>query len=129
MYHRSLIFAAFLLLVSCGNDRNSDIKMVSNVPIKASAMQIEFADTAEPSDEYLAEIYNRSCNSCHSVDGAGAPLTGHIAEWERRISLRGESGLLQSTINGLDGMPAMGMCADCSPADFEALIKYMKSAK
>lgn len=86
---------------------------------------IALADSAVPKDDELAAIYERSCRSCHSVHGLGAPLTAHKADWKARLETRGAAGLLESTKNGLNTMPAMGLCNDCSDADFEALIAFM----
>ncbi len=125
MLRTSTIAVLGLLLTACSNEAVVEQVAVSAEPLQASAAQIEYAEFAEPSDIYLAEIYNRSCTSCHSVDGAGAPLTGHSEEWNRRLTLRGERGLLASTLKGSEGMPAMGMCADCSEDDFQSLINFM----
>lgn len=112
-------------LAACSGDSEPK-KMTGTVQmLKPSAMQVAYAEDAEPADARLAEIYGRSCISCHSVDGAGAPLSGHTQEWARRNAARGMSGLVASTVNGRETMPAMGMCADCTGEDFEALINFM----
>ena len=124
--------AAIILLAACGQPEPTTterVERVSNIPLVPTEAQIDYADLAEPSDAALAELYNRSCISCHSVDGAGAPLTGHTEEWERRLSIRGMSGLLESTVNGRGAMTAKGMCMDCTDEDFLALINYMAEAE
>lgn len=95
---------------------------VSLVPTQAD---IDYADMAIPSNKDLAGLYERSCISCHSVDGAGAPLTGHKADWDARLAASGMDGLLKVTKAGKATMPAMGMCMDCTDEDFVALITYM----
>lgn len=78
----------------------------------------------EPADPALAEVYNRSCRSCHAQGAAQAPLTGDATAWGPRLD-QGMETLLNHTINGYQGMPPMGMCFDCSEVQFEALIRFM----
>lgn len=129
MLRYNVFACAVIFLAACTGDKAVEVPRAPSGPIAPSQAQIDYAEFAEPDDAYLAEIYNRSCISCHSVDGAGAPLTGHSIEWNRRMKLRGEDGLMASTVNGLEGMPAMGMCADCSEDDFKILISFMMTEK
>ena len=116
------------VLAACSPTKSDNAKtkvqkqVVSLAPTQAD---IDYADEASPSDAALADLYNRSCISCHSVEGAGAPLTGHKADWDARLSARGMEGLLKSTKEGKATMSAMGMCMDCTDEDFTQLIKYM----
>jgi cytochrome c5 len=82
---------------------------------------------AQPADAALAEIYNRSCRSCHATGASKAPLTTDVAGWQPRLA-KGMDTLLDHTINGFQGMPPMGMCFDCDEAQFEALILFMAGA-
>ncbi len=38
-----------------------------------------------PADAALAETYDRSCRSCHTIAATGAPLTGDQAAWASRL--------------------------------------------
>ena len=67
------------------------------------------------------------CLTCHSIKGMNAPVTGHVADWDARRAERGDEGLLKSTVVGYRGMPARGLCPDCSEEDFKALIAFMSS--
>jgi len=80
----------------------------------------------QPQDQQLAEIYNRSCKNCHTIAGTGAPLTGDAATWQTKMD-KGMHTLLDNVINGFGGMPPFGMCMDCEPEQFEALIQFMAS--
>ncbi len=77
-----------------------------------------------PADAELAEIYNRSCRSCHTIAATGAPLTGDSEGWEERIA-RGLDVMLESVISGSGGMPPFGMCMECDAVQFEDLILFM----
>ena len=72
----------------------------------------------------LQAVYARSCATCHAVPATGAPQTGDAAAWAPRIA-KGEDTLLEHTINGFNAMPPMGACADCSEAQYRALIGHM----
>jgi cytochrome c5 len=88
------------------------------------AKLLEQAATLTPSDARLASMYTQSCKLCHTTQGSLAPLTGDRAAWNDRWQ-KGMPALLQSVVIGLNGMPPGGQCFACSPADYEALIKFM----
>lgn len=70
------------------------------------------------------EVYDASCTSCHAAGVGGAPLLSDRAGWSTRRA-KGKQTLYQSVINGLNLMPPMGACADCSEAEIEAAVDYI----
>lgn len=82
------------------------------------------SQSLQPANTQLASIYNRSCKNCHTQNATGAPLTGDSTTWGPRLD-KGMDQLLDSVINGFGGMPPLGLCMDCEPEQFEALIKFM----
>ncbi len=68
--------------------------------------------------------YQKSCFACHSTGAAGAPLAHDAAAWQPRMA-KGMPALVQSVKKGLNAMPPTGMCADCTDADYTALIEFM----
>ena len=82
------------------------------------------AATAMPADPALAQVYDSSCRLCHANPASGAPLTGDRAAWSPRIA-QGVDTLLDHSINGYNGMPPMGLCMQCSEAQFVVLIGFM----
>ena len=72
--------------------------------------------------------YNRSCIACHSSGVAGAPRAFNADDWAPRLA-KGMPTLLQNTVNGVNAMPAKGLCPTCSEDDFAALIHYMSTPK
>lgn len=70
------------------------------------------------------EIYQSKCSTCHTSGAAGAPKLGDAAAWEPRIA-KGMDTLHANAINGFLGMPAKGLCGDCSDAELEATVDYM----
>jgi cytochrome c5 len=76
-------------------------------------------------DRPVAEIYPRTCGVCHAAAVAGAPKFGDTAAWKARIDAKGMDALVKSVSTGLNAMPPKGMCMDCTPAEYKALIEYM----
>ncbi|WP_338849115.1 c-type cytochrome [Massilia sp. W12] len=114
---RSLAFcalagAALLGLAACSGN------------LEPSDKDIRRAETLRPKAAALAERYERSCITCHARPGTGAPLSGHAAAWKKPLQ-KGMPQLLQSAKQGINAMPAMGMCQDCSDAELEQLIRFM----
>jgi cytochrome c5 len=56
---------------------------------------------------------------------AGAPKAHDEAMWKPRVDAKGIDGLLNSVNNGLNAMPPKGMCMDCTPGEYKALIEFM----
>lgn len=80
-----------------------------------------------PTNTALAQLYGASCKQCHANPAAGAPLTGDTLAWEPRLA-KGMDTLLDHSINGFQGMPPLGLCMQCTEADFRALIEFMAAA-
>lgn len=108
-----LLVALTFTVVGCAPEQDS----------KTAAAEVASRDL-QPADGQLAEIYNRSCRSCHTVAATGSPLTGDATAWQPRMD-KGIDALLDSVINGFGGMPPFGLCMDCSAEEFKALILFM----
>ena len=89
-----------------------------------AAATVAVSAHAEPN----MDKYNKSCAMCHEQGVAGAPKTGDAAAWAPRVE-KGMDVLLGSVKNGLNAMPPMGMCMDCTDDEFKGLITYMSTAK
>lgn len=116
--NRSLGLAALLVsgfLVGCGGDSGSS----NSAPPQPMLM---------PSDPDVAATYQQTCKSCHGAGYAGAPKTGDKAAWEPRMA-KGMDVLVENTINGINGMPPLGTCMDCSAEEFEPLIRFMATGE
>lgn len=116
---------AIAVTVTCLIGCSEGEKVLEQAAVIPTAENIALAEEILPADVHTAEIYERSCKSCHSLVDAKAPLTGHKADWDIRIAEKGMDGLVSSARNGFKNMPAMGFCADCSDEDFRALITFM----
>ncbi len=80
---------------------------------------------AQNSDGFEVErVYMQSCWACHNSGAAGAPKVGTAADWAPRIE-KGMDTLLQNAINGVNAMPAKGLCFTCTDDDLRDLVQYM----
>ncbi|MFT4711828.1 MAG: cytochrome c5 [Candidatus Azotimanducaceae bacterium] len=72
-----------------------------------------------------ADIYGKSCSTCHAIGLAGAPKLGDVASWAPRVA-KGMDTLYESVFNGLPpGMPVKGLCFTCSDDELKAVVDYM----
>mgnify|MGYP001814290742 CR=1 FL=1 len=94
----------------------------------AGSYSVAAASALVPADKALADIYNRSCRSCHTIKATGAPLTGDTRAWAERMD-KGMGVLVDNVVNGFGGMPPFGLCMDCDADQFEALIVFMAEGK
>ena len=90
----------------------------------APAPTPEQAALLRPSDPHLSELYVTSCKACHTIAESGAPMVHDAAAWAPRWK-QGLPVLVDHSIQGFNAMPAGGQCATCTPADLEALIRFM----
>jgi cytochrome c5 len=70
------------------------------------------------------EIYNAKCFVCHAQGVANAPKFGDAATWKPRAD-KGMEALLATAKSGINAMPPMGTCMDCSDNEMKAVIQYM----
>lgn len=108
---QSAILATCLTLAGC--DRGPDAATIAS-----------YADSAMPADPVLADIYQRSCQACHSRGTSDAPLVGDEKAWQPRLE-QGMETLLTHVVEGYGGMPPYGLCMDCNADEFEQLIRFM----
>ncbi|CAG0897053.1 unnamed protein product [Darwinula stevensoni] len=69
-------------------------------------------------------IVESSCMACHGANGPG-PTVGNKAAWATRLT-KGEEGLYQSGLKGINAMPPKGGFAG-SDEEFKAAVDYMVS--
>ncbi|MEP0216790.1 MAG: c-type cytochrome [Parasphingorhabdus sp.] len=124
-----LIYGLILATTACsGENGKSDAGQTQtskNETITATAEDIALAQTLVPDDPALAAKYDRSCRTCHSLVDAKAPLTGHVPDWRVRLDGKASEIVLANIKNGLNAMPPMGLCNDCSDDELIALTDFM----
>lgn len=134
-----LVAAALLLVLGiagCGSESN-EVKLTAE---QEKAMTERLAPAGEvvlekdvPAAPVAAassgprsgeEIYNTKCAACHGTGAAGAPKLGSAADWESRVA-QGIDTLYTHAIQGIRGMPAKGLCMDCSDEELHAAVDHM----
>ncbi|HQV23151.1 MAG: cytochrome c5 family protein [Moraxellaceae bacterium] len=106
--HKVLFLSLSVLVLSaCGN--------------KASLQPITLSEQQQ-------QLFEQSCKTCHANPANPAPQVGDKAAWDKRLE-QGLPTLVQHAIQGFNAMPAGGLCATCTPPDFEAMITYMATAQ
>lgn len=89
-----------------------------------AAVAAATADEAIKASRAPDAILNQYCNVCHLTGWNGAPLQGDANDWQPRVSA-GFDSLLKNVKQGLNSMPPMGTCQDCTDEELEAAIRKM----
>ena len=116
------------------------LKVVRSPLVKASMLIVSLAfassisadvNTGEPlqlaqlTADFNAETtYMMSCFACHNSGAGGAPKLDDPADWTARME-KGMEGVMANVINGVNAMPAKGLCFNCTNEDLQALVDYM----
>ena len=87
---------------------------------QATAMNVAAVGGARSAES----IYTTGCAACHDAGVAGAPMMGNKAQWEPRQA-KGYEMLVNNAYNGINGMPAKGLCADCTKEEIRIAVQYM----
>ncbi len=128
----SLLAAAGLgMMVSVGvfsADMNEEIserlKPVGEVCMSGEDCAAAPVAAASSGPRTGAEVYETKCVTCHATGAAGAPKFGDVGAWAPRID-KGIDTLYTHAINGFNGMPAKGLCMDCSDDEIHAAVDHM----
>ena len=79
---------------------------------------------SEPQIEPGQKVYQRYCSVCHAQGIAGAPKTGDLKAWQKRMA-QGWPVVMKHALQGYKGMPAKGHCMKCTEQDIRESIEYM----
>ena len=125
------IITLALLLFFCG--KKSDEMMESRlsrsvaVCLEGESCGQAITLTAGDASRSAEEIYSTGCAACHTSGVAGSPILGNQAQWAPRQA-KGYEMLVYNTWNGINGMPAKGLCADCTKKEISIAVQYMLDA-
>ncbi len=107
-----------------------------SAPVAVVAAVVE--EAVEEAVEMVAEVaavdsgfdaaakYQQSCFACHGTGAAGAPKLDDKVAWDN-IMAKGMDAVMVNVMNGINVMPAKGLCFDCSEDDLMAIVAYMSS--
>ncbi|MBL4797098.1 MAG: cytochrome c5 family protein [Oleispira sp.] len=93
-----------------------------------SALLLCSSYTSWAVDPFTVELYESSCTICHGSGIGDAPKSFDVSVWSERLA-KGNDVLLANIVRGINGMPPLGMCSDCTKQDFVDLIDYMSTEK
>ena len=121
----------------------SFLNVVNSLVVKASLLIVSLVfagsisadvDTGEPlqlaqltPDFNVEATYMQSCFACHNSGAGGAPKLDNADDWNSRME-KGMEGVMANVINGVNAMPAKGLCFNCTNEDLQALVEYMYSS-
>ena len=117
-----LLLCACVWLAACGGEAGTP-----EAAAPKAAASWEGGEASAKTHRSGEAIYKRYCFSCHAAGVAGAPKTGDAEAWTPRVD-KGWDALLRSTVDGMVGMPAMGLCFDCSEEELVDAIGHMSGA-
>ncbi len=130
-FHSALLFFAAVLMTACG-DSSGQVSGSTTAAGSAAAGADVAGQQAQPQPASGAidlaageQTYGRFCFSCHAAGVAGAPKLGNAEDWGPRVA-KGLDALLSASIEGIPpGMPARGLCMNCSDDDLRNTIAWM----
>jgi cytochrome c5 len=100
------------------------LKPVGEVCVEGDSDCASAVASASSGPKEPADIYKTSCAGCHDTGAGGAPKVGDKAAWAARIA-QGSDTLHKHAIEGLNAMPAMGLCMSCSEDEIKATVDLM----
>ena len=100
-------------------NENRSEELQGGANINDSPIQME-------ADFDVASAYQTSCFACHATGAAGAPLLGDIEAWDSRME-KGMDAVMANVINGVNAMPAKGLCMNCTDNELQEIVGYMIS--
>ena len=114
---RSPLVKASMLIVSLAFASSISADVNTDEPLQLAQLTADF--NAE-------QTYMQSCFACHSSGAGGAPLLDATGDWDTRME-KGMEAVMSNVINGVNAMPAKGLCFNCTNEDLQALVEYMYS--
>lgn len=91
----------------------------SPAPMAMAAAAPAVADAFDVEGTYMA-----NCNACHAAGVANAPKLGDKAAWDARLE-KGMDALMVNVMNGINAMPAKGLCMSCTQENLQEIVNYM----
>lgn len=98
---------------------------IVEVAEEAAQEVVEIVEAVTEAPAFDVEsAYQMSCFACHGTGAAGAPALGDAEAWNERTA-KGMDVVMANVMNGINAMPAKGLCMTCSDDDLRALVDYM----
>ena len=119
----AVMFHAVVMATSYEDSIAARLAPVGEVCVKGEecAASLQVAAAGPRSGE---EVYNTFCLACHASGAAGAPKFRDAGDWSARLG-KGLETLYANSINGINGMPAKGLCGNCSDEEIQVAVDHM----
>ena len=104
------------------------IRFVTAVVLASALASIVTTSRSAESPRPGADIYRDFCAVCHSGGWQGAPIANEASEWTERLSA-GPEAMFKNVKQGLNAMPPMGTCTDCTDDELKSAIAEMLPQK
>jgi cytochrome c5 len=98
--------------------------LIAHIGALIGSVAVVLADEPAKPPRTPDAILNQYCNVCHLTGWNGAPLSGDASDWQSRLST-GFDSLFKNAKQGINTMPPMGTCQDCTDAELQAAIRKM----
>ncbi|MDO5687162.1 MAG: c-type cytochrome [Neisseria sp.] len=120
------IYLLYLLATSGTSLKAEDASDVSIGNRIHPVGMVKVSDGVEPGMRDGEQVFTKVCFQCHAADAimANSPKLGNAAEWAPRIA-KGFDALIQSSIDGINTMPARGGGTDLTDEELARAIAYM----
>ena len=96
---------------------------MASTAVEEAAEVVEAVEVAASGFDAEA-TYMANCNACHAAGVANAPKLGDKAAWDARMA-KGMDAIMVNVMNGINAMPAKGLCMSCSADDLQEIVNYM----
>lgn len=123
----ALAFSVLFISTSVAQEATEDeiaerIKPVGKLNIAGAAPATAAAASGPRTGK---QIYDQACVACHTAGVLGAPKLQVAADWKPRLDEKGFDQVWKNAVNGINAMPPMGTCGDCTEEDIKIAIEYM----
>ena len=119
------LFISALVIVSANAQETTDQDLLDRIKPVGKVHVAGAAPAAAAGPRTGKQIYDAACVACHTSGVLGAPKLQVAADWQPRLDEKGFEQVWKNAVNGINAMPAMGTCGDCTEDDIKVAIEYM----
>ena len=119
------LFISALVIVSVNAQETTDQDLLDRIKPVGKVHVAGAAPAAAAGPRTGKQIYDGACVACHTSGVLGAPKLQVAADWKPRLDEKGFEQVWKNAVNGINAMPAMGTCGDCTEDDIKVAIEYM----
>ena len=119
------LFISALVIVSVNAQETTDQDLLDRIKPVGKVHVAGAAPAAAAGPRTGKQIYDGACVACHTSRVLGAPKLQVAADWKPRLAEKGFEQVWKNAVNGINAMPAMGTCGDCTEEDIKVAVEYM----